>query len=134
MELARLASSKQQATPQFSATFLGTTFVSVGPPPVGNGALVVFWQNPGPGRLEKFRAQAKNKKTEFPGARGPKTDGCPQLSYSSRFDRPDPHGRENAKNEDFGPFWPRTAVGTRRNPGTGPNTENRNFPVLGGPK
>ena len=65
---------------------------------VRNGDLVVFWPVLGPGHWEKFWAQAKNRKTQFPGVRGPETgkkksSHCPQLSYSSRFDRPKPHGR-----------------------------------------
>ena len=105
----------------FSATFLGTTFFRSDPHAVGNGDLVGFWPVLGLGHLQRFRARAENRKTQFPGARGPETgqknyhairDGCPQLSYSLRFERSDPHGRENAKYKDFGPFWPRTAVGT----------------------
>ena len=79
---------------------------------------------------------------QFPGAKGPEIekkyyavrDGRLRFSYSLRFDRPDPHGEENVEYEDFGPFWPRTTVGTWRNPGAGPKTENLNFLVLGGPK
>ena len=51
-------------------TFLGDNFFSVGPPPVGNGDLVGFWPVLGLGHLEKFWAWAKNRKTQFPGARG----------------------------------------------------------------
>ena len=45
----------------FSATFSGTTFFSVGPPPAGIGDLRVFWP---PGHLEKFWGQKwpKNSK------------------------------------------------------------------------
>ena len=87
-----------------------------------------FWQDLGPGHLEQFRAWAENrKKRNFPVQGGPERkkklpryagDGCPQLSYNVRFDRPDPHGRKNTKYfisfelfEYFGPFCPRTAVG-----------------------
>ena len=109
---------------------------------VGNGDLLGFGPVLGRRHLEKFRARAENRKTQFPGARGPETEKkvttlsgtCPQLSYSLRFDRPDPHRQENAKYEDVGSFWPRTAVGTWRNPRPGPKTENRNFLALGGPK
>ena len=120
---------------------MGTTFFSVGPPPVGNSDLLGFWPVLGLGHLEIFQARAKNRKTQFPGARGPETekesyhavrDGCPLLSSSLSFDRPDSHRREGAKYEDFGPFWPRTALG--RNPGTGPKAERRNFLALGVPK
>ena len=51
--------------------FLGNNFFSVRPPPVGNGDLVVFWPVLGHGHLEKFQDWAKNRKTQFPGARGP---------------------------------------------------------------
>ena len=53
---------------------IGTTFISVGPRLVGNGDLVVFWPILGCGPLEKFRARTKNRKTQFPGARGPETE------------------------------------------------------------
>ena len=145
MQLARLASSKQQLAPQGPfrppgqqgsqiekknvttlsgmgfRNFLGyRVFFLVGPPPVGNGDLVVFWPVLGRGHLEKFRARAGKRKTQFPVARGPKTElfyrvvrhGCPQLAYSLRFDQLDAHGRENTKYEDVGPFGPRRAVGT----------------------
>ena len=52
--------------------FLGCNFFPVGPPPVGNGDLVGFWPVLGLGHLKKFRTGAKNKKSQFPGARGPK--------------------------------------------------------------
>ena len=61
-------------------------------------------------------------------------DGCPQLSDSLRFGRPDPQGQEIAKYGYFRPFWPRTAFGTWRNHGRGLKTEKRNFPALGVPK
>ena len=118
--------------------------LSVGPPPVGNGDVVVFgpfWasgtqRNSGPGR--------KRPKTQFPGARG--TFGVEirtpqkcltesaQLFYILCFDRPDPHGQEIAEYWFFRPFWPRAALGTKRNPGPGPKTGKRNFPgpFLGG--
>ena len=51
-----------------------------------------------------------------------------QPFYGLRFGRPDPHGQEIAKYLVFGPFWPRTALGTKRN--SGRKTEKRNFPVL----
>ena len=54
----------------FSATVSGTTFCVVGPPPVENGDLVGCWPVLGLGHLEKFWAWAKNRKTQFPGARG----------------------------------------------------------------
>ena len=78
----------------FSTTFSGPTFLLVGPPPVGNGGLVVFRPVLGLGHLEKFRARAKNIKTQFPEARGPETekksyhavrDGFMQLFYILRF-------------------------------------------------
>ena len=54
--------------------FLGNDFFSGGPPPVGNGVLVGVWPILGLGHLEKFQAQAKNRKTQFLGARGPKIE------------------------------------------------------------
>ena len=81
---------------------------------VGNGDLVGFWQNMAPWR--NSGPGPKTEKRNFPvlGVQNweKKLVGCPQLSYTLSFDRPDPHGRENAKYEDFGPFWLRTAVGT----------------------
>ena len=47
------------------------------------------------------------------------------------FARPDPHKREIAKYGYLRPFWPRTALGTLRNPGAGQKKEKCNFPVLG---
>ena len=49
------------------ATFSGTTF---GPPPVGNGDLVIFWPVLGLGHLRKFRVRARNRKPRIPGGRG----------------------------------------------------------------
>ena len=103
MELARLTSNKQQASNKQASSAgpflvhraervpkskknvttlskmvfhncLGNNFFLVGPPPVGNGDLVGFWPILGRGHLEKFRAWAKNRKTQFPGARGPETE------------------------------------------------------------
>ena len=37
---------------------------------VAKGDLLGFWPVLGRGHLEKFRAQVKNGKTQFPGARG----------------------------------------------------------------
>ena len=51
----------------------GEIFFRSDPHRVGNGDLVGFWQNLGPGHLEKFRTWAENRKTQFPDARGPKT-------------------------------------------------------------
>ena len=90
------------------------------------------------GHLEKFWDWAKNRKTQFPGARGPKIekkryhtirDGCPQLFYILRFDRLDPQGREITKYWVSRRFWPRAALGTWRN--LGAKTEKCNFPELG---
>ena len=52
-----------------SATFLGTNCFLVGPPPAGNSDLAVLWPILGLWHVEKFRAWAKNTKTQFPGAR-----------------------------------------------------------------
>ena len=86
---------------------------------------------------EKFRA--KNRKTQFPRARGtfgrklrPPQKFLPksaQLFYTLRFDRPDPQGREIAKYCVFRPFWPRAAPWYLEK--SGPKTEKRDFPELG---
>ena len=69
----------------------------------------------------------KSKKKSYHAIR----DGCPQLSHGLCFARPDPHVREIAKYGVFRPFWPRTTLGTERNPRAMPKTEKCNFPVLG---
>ena len=119
----------------FSATFSGAIFFLVRPPLVGNGDLVGFWPALGLGHLRNSGPGPKTEKHNFPVLGVPKRKtklprclGCPQLSYSLRFDQLDPHGQENTKYEDFGPFWPMTAVGTQRNPGAGPKTEKTQFP------
>ena len=154
MELARLA-SKQAATspagpfpgpeqpkpkkklPRYPGQFPATFFFLSDPHVVGNSDLPGVLPVLGRGHLDKFRARAENRKTQFPGARGtfggdlrPPQKFLPeiaQLFYILRFGRPDPNGREIAK---CWPFWPRAAHGTWRN--SGPKTENRNFPELGG--
>ena len=108
---------------------------------------VIYWAF-GPfwaaGHLEKFRARVKKqKKRNFPvlgvPKRGEKVTTLSGmvvrnfLTVHVLTDRA-PNWWENAKYEDFGPFWPRTTVGTYKNPEPGPKTENRNFPVLRGPK
>ena len=40
----------------------------------GNGDLVGVWPVLGLGHLEKFRAWAENRKTQYPGARGPEPE------------------------------------------------------------
>ena len=45
----------------------------VGPTAVGNGDLVGFWPILGRRHLDKFQAQAENRKPQFPDARGPET-------------------------------------------------------------
>ena len=91
--------------------FLGNNFFSVGPPLVGNGDLVGFWQNLGLGHLENSGPGPKTEKRNFLVLGVPKRaknyhavrDGCAQFSYRLRFDRPDPHGWEYAKYDDFRP-------------------------------
>ena len=135
MELARLASKQQQVSsklaprgPFWASEQLGsqnrknvttlsrmvfrnflrnTFFFRSGPQVVAKGDLLGFWPALGRGHFEKFRARVKNRKTQFPGARG--TFGekiCPpqkftpdilQLFYILRFGRTDPQGREIAK-------------------------------------
>ena len=96
----------------------------------------------GPRALEKFRARAENRKTQFPGARAPETeekchhavrDGCPQLFCTLCSGRPDPPraGNREIRVRGFRPFWPRMALGTWINPGAGPKTKKCNFPGLG---
>ena len=117
----------------------GNNFFFGRTPPVRNGNLVVLWPVMGLGHLEKFQARAENRKTQFPGARGPEMkkkflriwDGFPQLFYNLCFGRPSPQGREIAKYGDLRPFWPRKAFGTERNLGRGLKTEKHNFPALG---
>ena len=96
-----------------------------------------------PWRLEKPRAQAENRKAQFPVLGVPKRgggdyhaiqDGCLQFSYILCFGRPDPHKEEIAKYGDFRPFWPRTDLGTEINTRRRPKAETPNFPVLGVPK
>ena len=48
--------------------------VFFGQTPAGNGNLMVFWPVLGRGYLEKFRDWANNRKTQFPGARGPEIE------------------------------------------------------------
>ena len=122
--------------------FLGDSFFLVRPPPAGNSDLVLFWPVLGRGHLEKSWTRAGNIKTQFPGARGPKTerkryhavrDGCPQPFYVLRFARPDSHGREIAQYGHFRPFWPRTAFGTWRNRARAENGKTQ-FPGARGPE
>ena len=54
----------------FYAIFSETTFCPVGPHVVGNRDLVGFSPVSG---LGEFRARAGNRKTQFPGSRGPET-------------------------------------------------------------
>ena len=91
--------------------FLENSFFSVEPHVVENADLLGFWPGSGRRHLEKFRARAENRKSQFPGARGPEMkkknhrairDGCPRLFLALRFARPDPHLREIAKHEGRG--------------------------------
>ena len=70
-------SKKSVATPsggRLPATFPGNkSFFLVGPPPVGNGDLVVLRPVRGLGHVAKFRGQALNRKAHLPEARGPQT-------------------------------------------------------------
>ena len=104
---------------------------------IGNGDLLGFWPVLGRGHVEKFKARAKNRKTQFPGGRGtfgeqirPPQRFLPeiaQLFYILHFGRPDPQGRKIAKYGVSRPFWPR-ALGAYKN--SGPKTEKHHFPVL----
>ena len=92
---------------------------------VAKGDSLGFWPVLGRGHLEKFRAQAKNGKTRFPGARAtfgkklrPAQKFLPknaQLFYILRFGRPNPQWRPIAKYGFSGPFWPREALGRVKN-------------------
>ena len=99
MKLARLAASKQQGSYSPAGPVLvpraegvpksktnvttlsgmvfrnrfGNIIFLVGPPLVGNSGLAGVWPSLGRRHLEKFRAQAKNRKMQFPGTRGPET-------------------------------------------------------------
>ena len=95
-----------------SRNFLGNNFL-FGWTPTGRsetmiyGDLVVFWPVLDLGHLEKFRAWAKNRKTQFSGARStfgenirPPQKYLPeiaQLFYTVCFGRPEPQGKENRK-------------------------------------
>ena len=97
-----------------------------------------FWPRTAFGTYRNPGRGLKMEKHNYPALGVPKSKkiyhairyGCPQLCYSLRFARPDPHGREIAKYEYFRPFWPRAALGTWRNPGMGPKTEKCKIPVL----
>ena len=54
----------------FAASFSGTTFFWSDPQVVAKGDLLGVWPVLGRQHLENFRAQVKNRKTRFPGARG----------------------------------------------------------------
>ena len=93
----------------------------VGQTPTGrkrcfSGVLARF----GAGAL-KLRAQAENRKTQFPGARGPETEGKNVTTLSGMVDRNflTLNGLTDRTltggetwNSSFPSFWPRTAVGT----------------------
>ena len=90
--------------------------------------------------LEKSRAWAENGKSQFPGARGPKTetksyhairDGCPQLFYISRFGRQDPQGGKTRNTEILGYFGPGRPLALRETPSAGKKTQKYNFAALG---
>ena len=78
--------------------------------------------------LEKWARAENGKKHNLP-ALGVR-DGCPRRFYFLRLARTGPHRREIAKYGYFRPLWPRTALGTERNPGAGRKTEKCNFGVL----
>ena len=61
----------------FSAPFSGTNFFRSDLQVVAKGGLLSFWPVLGRGRIEKFSPRAKNKKTQFPGARGTLGGGDP---------------------------------------------------------
>ena len=118
--------------------FLGNNFFFRSDPQVvAKGDLLGFWPILGRGHLEKFRARAKNRKTQFPGARG--TFGGKNVAtlagmvFRNSFFRSDPHRLNTVIWWYFGPFW---AWGTLRNSGPRPKTEKTQFPgargTLGG--
>ena len=85
--------------------------------------------------LREIPGLGRNRKTQFPGARGPETEkkvttlsGMVVHKFFTFYVLPDwtPRG---GKYGDFRPFWSGTALGTKRNPGRGLKTENRNFPA-----
>ena len=151
MELARLASNKQQASA--AGPFLGPRATRVpkskksyhavrdgfpqlsreqiffwsDPHVVGSGHLLGFWPVLGRGHLEKSRARAENRKTQFPGTSGtfgkqsvrpkifsPKLRNC--FTFCVLAERT-PTGRKSQNNGFLRPFRPRAALGTWRNSG-----------------
>ena len=116
----------QKFSPRSCATFLHFTFWWPGPPRAGNREIVHFvhfGQGQPLALLKSNSGQKKNRKTQFPGARGtlggggggirpPKkfSPGIPPLFDIFHFGRPDPHGRDIAKYWVFSPFWPRVQM------------------------
>ena len=85
---------------------------------VAKGDLLGFWPVLGRGHLEKFRAQVKNGKSQFPDARGPEikkkvtTLSGMVVRKFFKFCVSTDQGREIAKYGFSRPFWPRAALGT----------------------
>ena len=121
--------------------FFTLIFWPTGPPGSANREIRPFWPRTAFGTYRKTGRGLKAEKHNFLALGVPKSrkkryhtirNGCPQKNfYGLRLAQPDPYGREIAKYGYFRPFWPRTALGTWRNPGAGPKTEKCNFPVLG---
>ena len=107
--------------------FLGNNFFSVGPPTVGNGDLVVFWPVLGRRHLEKFWDWAKNRKTRFPGARGPKFEKKKVITLSGMVVRNfftfcvlthrTPRGEKSQNTGFLGPFGLGQPLALREIPG-----------------
>ena len=100
--------------------------------------LLGVWPVLGHGNLEKLRTRAKNRKTQFPGARGTfgEKNRAPK-SFSRKLrnfftfcvltDRT-PRGGKSQNTVFLGPFGLGQSLGTSRN--SGPKTEKHNFPEL----
>ena len=113
--------------------FLGDKFFLVGPPPIGNGDLVVFWPVLGRGHIEKFWDWAKNRKTLFLGARGHEVekksyhairDGCPQIFTLYVFPDWTPRGGKSRNAGILGHFGPEQPLALGEIPGAGSKRKN----------
>ena len=120
------------------------TFWPTGPPRAGKREIRGFWAilaQAGRWHLEKSWAWAENGKLQFPGARGPEMKKHATtvsrmvfrnfLAFYVLADRTPTGGKSQNRGFLGHLFWPRTALGTQRNPGPGPKSEKHKFPVQG---
>ena len=157
MELARLASSSKQQATSPAGPFLGPRatglpkskknnvatlsrslqlsrerfFFQSDPHVVGNDDLVGFWPALGLGHLEKFRARAENRKTQFPAApkRKKKLPRCPGWLSATFFTfyvltNRTPTGRKSQNMGSLGHFGPGRPLALRGIPG--PDRKRKN--------